>query len=203
MGNLSKPALPKGFFKTRRKGKTKEQDGTWVEFTPDTEIFKKFAFQKELILKRLWHYAYLNTGLTLVFNGEEIRSENGLLDLLNEEVKEDRLYEPLHYQGKNIEFAFLHSSSYGETYFSFVNGQYTQDGGTHLSAFREGILKGVNEYAKKNFQGVDVREGIVGAILIKVKDPVFESQTKNKLSNNEIRGSDCPRSQRCRPKSSL
>ena len=86
-----------------------------------------------------------------------------------------------------MEFALLHSSSYGETYFSFVNGQYTQDGGTHLSAFREGILKGVNEYAKKNFQGVDVREGIVGALLIKVKDPVFESQTKNKLSNSEIR----------------
>ncbi len=94
---------------------------------------------------------------------------------------------PSTYRGKNIEFAFLHASSYGETYFSFVNGQYTRDGGTHLSAFREGILKGINDYAKKNFQGVDVREGIVGAILIKVKDPVFESQTKNKLSNNEIR----------------
>ncbi len=105
-----------------------------------------------------------------------------------QEVKEDRLYEPLHYRGKTLEFAFLHSSSYGETYFSFVNGQYTQDGGTHLSAFREGILKGINEYAKKNFQGVDVREGIVGTILVKVKDPIFESQTKNKLSNNEIRG---------------
>ena len=106
---------------------------------------------------------------------------------MNDEVKEDRLYEPLHFRGKHVEFAFLHASSYGETYFSFVNGQYTQDGGTHLSAFREGILKGVNEFAKKNFQGVDVREGIVGAILIKVKDPVFESQTKNKFSNAEIR----------------
>ncbi|HEY5235532.1 MAG TPA: toprim domain-containing protein, partial [Rhabdochlamydiaceae bacterium] len=137
---------------------------------------------------RLWHYAYLNTGLTLLFNGESIFSEHGLLDLLNSEVKEDRLYEPLHWKGKHVEFAFLHTSSYGETYFSFVNGQYTQDGGTHLSAFREGILKGVNEFAKKNFQGVDVREGIVGTILIKVKDPVFESQTKNKLSNSDIRG---------------
>lgn len=177
----------KGVLKEKKKGKTKEPNGTWVEFTPDPEIFKKCSFKKELIVKRLWHYAYLNTGLTLFFNQEEIRSENGLLDLLNSEVKEDRLYEPLHYRGKHIEFAFLHSSSYGETYFSFVNGQYTQDGGTHLSAFREGILKGVNEYAKNNFQGVDVREGIVGTILIKVKDPVFESQTKNKLSNNEIR----------------
>src|SRR5690606_22043829 len=107
--------------------------------------------------------------------------------LLKSEVQEDTLYAPLHYKGKHIEFAFLHSSSYGETYFSFVNGQYTQDGGTHLSAFNEGILKGVNEYAKKSFQGIDVREGIVGTILVKVKDPVFESQTKNKLSNNEIR----------------
>jgi DNA gyrase subunit B/topoisomerase-4 subunit B len=177
----------KGVLQDKKKGKTKEENGTLIEFTPDTEIFKKFSFQKELILKRLWHYAYLNTGLTLVFNAEAIFSENGLLDLINEEVKEDRLYEPLHYRSKTLEFAFLHSSSYGETYFSFVNGQYTQDGGTHLSAFREGILKGINEFTKKNFQGIDVREGIVGTILIKLKDPVFESQTKNKLSNNEIR----------------
>ena len=186
-GEFVEASFSKGILKDKKKGKTKEENGTWVEFTPDTEIFKKFAFQKEMITKRLWHYAYLNTGLTLIFNGEEIHSENGLLDLLNEEVQDDRLYEPLHYKGKTLEFAFLHSSSYGETYFSFVNGQYTQDGGTHLSAFREGILKGINEFTKKNFQGVDVREGIVGTILIKVKDPVFESQTKNKLSNNEIR----------------
>jgi DNA gyrase subunit B/topoisomerase-4 subunit B len=186
-GEFVEANFSKGVLKDKKKGKTKEPNGTFVEFTPDKEIFKKFAFQKELILKRLWHYAYLNTGLTLVFNGEEIRSEKGLLDLLNSEVQEDRLYEPLHYKGKTLEFAFLHSSSYGETYFSFVNGQYTQDGGTHLSAFREGILKGINEYTKKNFQGVDAREGIVGTILVKVKDPVFESQTKNKLSNNEIR----------------
>jgi DNA gyrase subunit B/topoisomerase-4 subunit B len=186
-GEYVQARFAKGILKDKKKGKSKDENGTSVEFIPDTEIFKKFFFQKELILKRLWHYAYLNVGLILVFNGQEIRSENGLLDLLNEEVKEDRLYEPLHYRGKHIEFAFLHSSSYGETYFSFVNGQYTQDGGTHLSAFREGILKGVNDYAKKNFQGVDVRDGIVGTILVKVKDPVFESQTKNKLSNSEIR----------------
>lgn len=187
-GEFVEVHFAKGILKDKKKGKTKDPDGTSIEFIPDTQIFKKFAFEKELILKRLWHYAYLNVGLTLEFNGEQIRSQNGLLDLLNEEVKEDRLYEPLHYRGKHIEFAFLHSSSYGETYFSFVNGQYTHDGGTHLSAFKEGILKGVNEYAKKTFQGIDVREGIVGTILIKVKDPVFESQTKNKLSNNEIRG---------------
>ncbi|MCX6990024.1 MAG: toprim domain-containing protein [Chlamydiae bacterium] len=187
-GEFVEARFSKGVLQDKKKGKTKDENGTWVEFTPDVEIFKKFAFHREMIIKRLWHYAYLNTGLTLLFNKEEFFSKNGLLDLLNDEVKEDRLYEPLHYRGKTVEFAFLHSSSYGETYFSFVNGQYTQDGGTHLSAFREGILKGVNEYAKKNFQGVDIREGIVGTILIKVKDPIFESQTKNKLSNSDIRG---------------
>jgi len=186
-GEYVEASFAKGILQDTRKGKSKEENGTWVQFTPDREIFKKYSFHKDLILKRLWHYAYLNTGLTLYFNDQKIFSENGLLDLLNEEVKEDRLYEPLHYRGQHIEFAFLHASSYGETYFSFVNGQYTQDGGTHLSAFREGILKGINEYAKKNFQGLDIREGIVGTILVKVKDPVFESQTKNKLSNNEIR----------------
>ncbi len=186
-GEFMEASFSRGILKKKEKGKTKEENGTYVEFTPDTEIFKKFSFRKELIIKRLWYYAYLNAGLTLVFNGLEIHSKEGLLDLLNEEVKEDRLYAPFHYKGKHLEFAFLHTSSYGESYFSFVNGQYTQDGGTHLSAFREGILKGVNEYAKKNFQGIDVREGIVGTILVKVKDPVFESQTKNKLSNNELR----------------
>lgn len=186
-GEFVEATFSKGILKDKKNGKTKEPNGTFVEFIPDSEIFKKYSFHTELILKRLRHYAYLNTGLLLVFNGEQIKSENGLLDLLNDEVREDRLYEPLHYRGKHLEFAFLHSSSYGETYFSFVNGQHTQDGGTHLSAFREGILKGINEFTKKNFQGVDVREGIVGTILVKVKDPMFESQTKNKLSNSEIR----------------
>ncbi len=187
-GEYLEAQFSQGKLKSEKKGKTTEPNGTFVEFIPDTEIFKKFHYQKEYILKRLWHYAYLNAGLSLHFNGELIKSDNGLLDLLNAEVKEDRLYEPLHYCGKHLEFAFLHTQSYGESYFSFVNGQYTADGGVHLSAFREGILKGVNEYAKKNFQGVDVREGIIGTLSIRVKDPVFESQTKNKLGNTELRG---------------
>jgi DNA gyrase subunit B/topoisomerase-4 subunit B len=187
-GDYLEANFEKGVLKNQKKGKTKDEDGTYVEFTPDPEIFKRYKYQNDYIIKRLKHYAYLNTGLTLVYNGQEIESKNGLLDLLNEEVSDDRLYEPLHYRGKLLEFAFLHTTSYGESYFSFVNGQYTQDGGTHLSAFREGILKGVNEFAKKNFQGVDVREGIVGTILVRVKEPMFESQTKNKLSNTEIRG---------------
>ena len=179
----------RGILLGEKREKSKEPPGTYVSFTPDAEIFKKFKFQESIVLKRLWHYAYLNRGLTIDFNSISIYSENGLLDLLNEEIKDDRLYEPLYYRGKGLEFAFLHTTSYGESYFSFVNGQYTADGGTHLSAFKEGILKGVNEYAGKSFQGVDVREGVFGAILVKVKDPVFESQTKNKLSNTEIRAS--------------
>lgn len=188
-GEYKEAHFSKGALLSDNNGKTKEANGTYVEFIPDKEIFKKYHFHKEYILKRLWHYAYLNTGLTLFFNGEEIKSNHGLLDLLNSEVKEDdRLYEPLHYAGTHLEFALLHTQNYGESYFSFVNGQYTSDGGTHLSAFREGILKGVNEFAKKNFQGVDVREGIVACVLIRVKEPIFESQTKNKLGNTDIRG---------------
>jgi len=187
-GNFMEAQFSQGKLQNKRKGKTKESNGTYVEFIPDKEIFSKFAFQNEYVIKRIWNYAYLNTGLTIAYNGECISSENGLLDLLNKEVDpEDCLYMPLHYRGEKLEFAFLHTRSYGETHFAFVNGQYTADGGVHLSAFREGLLKGVNEFAKKTFQGVDVREGIVGTVLVKVKDPVFESQTKNKLGNVEIR----------------
>jgi len=177
----------KGKLEEQKRGKTKEPNGTEVEFTPDAEVFKKFKFQEMEIERRLWYYAWLNVGLKIRYKGEVIESKEGLFDLINYEVKEERLYEPLHYKGKSIEFAFVHTQNYGETHFSFVNGQHTSDGGTHLSAFREGVLKGVNDYAKKNFQGVDVREGMVGAFSCKVKEPVFESQTKNKLSNTDIR----------------
>lgn len=186
-GQMVEARFIRGLLQQETQHASKEPNGTYVEFIPDPEMFKRYRFQEEPIVKRMWHYAYLNSGLAIYFNGQRIVSENGLLDLLNEEVKEDRLYAPLHYRGAHIEFAFLHTSSYGESYYSFVNGQYTADGGAHLSAFREGILKGVNEYANKNFQGVDVREGIFGAILVKVKEPLFESQTKNKLGNTEMR----------------
>jgi len=155
---------------------------------PISSLFpKKYTFDDEYVLKRIANYAYLNKGLILEYNGERIVSKNGLLDLINVEVTEDRLYEPLYFSSQYLEFAFLHTHSFGESYFSFVNGQYTSNGGTHLSAFREGLLKGMNEYAKKNFQGVDVREGIVGTIAVRVKEPIFESQTKNKLGNTELR----------------
>lgn len=182
-------SFSRGQLQDQKIGKSKEANGTYVSFIPDNEIFKKFRYQEPIILKRLWHYAYLNSGLTIHFNGIALYSENGLLDLLNEEIKDDKFYEPLYMRSKSVEFAFLHTSGYGENYFSFVNGQYTADGGTHLSAFKEGILKGINEYSGKSFQGIDVREGIFGAILVKVKDPIFESQTKNKLGNTEIRSS--------------
>lgn len=176
-----------GLLQQQSEALTTEADGTYIEFIPDVEVFKSFHFDEAFILKRMRHYAYLNRGLTLSYNGQKIHSENGLLDLLNEEVPSERLYQPLCWRSDTLEFAFLHTQNYGESYFSFVNGQYTADGGTHLSAFREGLLKGVNSYAKKNFQGMDVREGIVGAILVRIKEPLFESQTKNKLGNAELR----------------
>ena len=169
------------------KGSTEEADGTFVEFIPDTEIFKKFSFRESTILERLWSYAYLNVGLALNFNGQTLKSQNGLLDLINKEVETEKIYEPIYFKSSKLEFAFLHTQNYGENYFSYVNGQSTTDGGSHLSAFKEGILKGVNDFAKKSYQGIDVRDGIVAAISVRVQDPVFESQTKNKLSNPELR----------------
>jgi len=165
-----------------------EKDGTWVRFTPDGEIFSRYDWREEFIAHRLRYYAYLNSGLTLVYNGEKFHSRSGLADLLGEELGDEvPLYDVVHCRGDRLEFAFTHANTYGENYFSFVNGQYTNDGGTHQSAFREGILKGVNEFSKKNFAGEDVRDGIIGAIAVKLQDPVFESQTKNKLGSTEVR----------------
>ena len=162
--------------------------GTFIRFRPDTEIFKTFNWREEYLQHRLRYYAYLNSGLALLYNGDRYTSKNGLSDLLTDEVEgEQTVYEIVHSKGERLEFAFTHTHSYGENYFSFVNGQYTNDGGTHQSAFREGVLKGVNEYAKRSFAGEDVRDGIVGAVAVKIQDPVFESQTKNKLGSTEVR----------------
>jgi topoisomerase-4 subunit B len=162
--------------------------GTYVRFEPDREIFKKFHWNVEYIEHRLRYYAYLNSGLTLNFNGKPYLSKNGLQDLLAEEIgSEPALYDIFHCKLDRLEFAFTHTNNYGENYFSFVNGQYTNDGGTHQSAFREGVLKGVTEFAGKSFAGEDVREGMIGAVAVKVQDPVFESQTKNKLGSTEVR----------------
>jgi len=186
-GKFFEAVFAKGNLLRTDQGKTQEPSGTYVEFIPDEEIFKKFRYQSELLQKRISYYAFLNSGLTLVFNNMPIESKNGLLDLINDEITEEKLYPPLHYRSKMVEFAFVHTAHYGETYFSFVNGQYTADGGTHLTAFREGVVKAINEYSKKSFQGIDIREGLVGALLVKVKDPIFESQTKNKLSNIDLK----------------
>jgi len=190
-GQFVEAWFKQGKLKKENKGKISEPNGTYVEFEPDPEIFKETEFKNEFIERRLRHYSYLNTGLKLIFNGQTFVSRRGLMDLVMEDLAVDGsepIYPPLHYTSKTLEFCFTHSNSrYGETFYSFVNGQYTSDGGTHLSAFREGLLKAVNEYAKGKFDGDDVRECMIGAVSIRLKDPVFESQTKNKLGNTEIR----------------
>jgi topoisomerase-4 subunit B len=186
-GESKRAVFERGILLEEQSVKKREPNGTYVCFVPDQEIFKRFHYDDGIIRKRLWNTAYLHTGLIIRYNGEKIESTRGLLDLLEAEVPSERLYEPLHFKSKMLEFALVHTQSFSENYFSFVNGQHTADGGTHLSAFREGVLKAVNEYAKKSYQGDDVREGLVAAVAVKVKDPVFESQTKNKLGNAEIR----------------
>src|SRR5712664_826929 len=191
-GEFVEAAFKQGKLKNEKKGKvTGEADGTLIRFEPDPHIFKELEFRPEHVERRLRHYSYLNSGLKLIYNGKTFQSRNGLLDLVMEDLQADGsqpIYPPLHYSEKALEFCFTHTNSrFGETFYSFVNGQYTTDGGTHLSAFREGLLKAVNEYGKEKFEGDDVRESMVGAISIRLKDPVFESQTKNKLGNTEIR----------------
>lgn len=189
-GKYVSASFSKGKLLETKKGSDKSQlDGTLIQFVPDEEIFKKYKFDEDYIETRLWNYAYLNPGLTLIYNGKKFRSSRGLLDLLDKEVDGDELYSLIHYRGEYIEFAITHiANSYGENYFSYVNGQHTVDGGTHLSAFKEGFLKAVNEHFKKSWSAQDVREGILGAISVKIENPIFESQTKNKLGNTEIRG---------------
>jgi len=186
-GKFFEATFEKGELVSQDGGTTEEKEGTLVSFTPDDGIFKGFRFREEYILRRLKFYAYLNPGLCLIFNGKKIESKNGLLDLISEESDSDSIYEPLHYRDKTLEIALTHAQLYGEENWSFVNGQYTVDGGTHLSAFREGVLKAFNEYSKKKYEGDDVREGMIGAIAIRLKEPIFESQTKNRLGNSEIR----------------
>ncbi len=196
-GEYAEAAFKIGKLKKEDAGKTKEPNGTFIEFEPDESIFKDSAFRMEHVERRLRHYSYLNAGLKLVLNTPEstepkiFQSRHGLMDLVMEDMATDGsepIYAPLHYAGKTLEFCFTHSNSrYGETFYSFVNGQYTSDGGTHLSAFREGLLKAVNEHCNGKYEGDDVRECMVGAVAIRLKDPLFESQTKNKLGNTEIR----------------
>jgi topoisomerase-4 subunit B len=187
-GKYFEAIFERGILKKQQEGNAaREQNGTLVEFVPDPDIFGDYAYNMEFVEKRMRHYAYLNSGLTLELNGQSFQSENGLLDLLKDETGEDVLYDAGYCRGDKIEFSFTHTNNYGEEYFSFVNGQYTSDGGTHLSAFREGFLKAVNEYYQASYKGEDVREGIAAAVAVKLKNPMFESQTKNKLGNGDIK----------------
>lgn len=187
-GRFKQANFIRGKLQKEKSGKSEEPNGTYIRFTPDPEIFGTYEWREEFIEHRLRYYAYLNSGLKLVYNKETFQSRNGLKDLLLDELGEAQPhYEIAHCSGDRFEFAFTHGHAYGESYFSFVNGQYTNDGGSHQSAFREGLLKGVNEYAKKSYAGEDVRDGIVAAIAVKLQDPVFESQTKNKLGSSDVR----------------
>ncbi|UTC75610.1 type IIA DNA topoisomerase subunit B [Treponema sp. OMZ 792] len=188
-GKYAEAIFERGNLVSEKKGNAKPgiKNGTLVEFVPDTKIFGEYKFNLDFIEKRIWNYAYLNSGLVLSFNGKLFKSENGLLDLLESNVGTNTIYEVCRYKEKQLEFAFSHTNNYGETYYSFVNGQYTSDGGTHLSAFKEGLLKGINEYFRKSYKSEDVREGTCAAVSVKIQAPVFESQTKNKLGNTEVR----------------
>lgn len=163
-----------------------ESNGTQVFFVPDKNIFKEYNFKDEYIETLLKNYVFLNSGLTIVYNGKKFYSKNGLVDLLNENMTTDPLYPIIHLKGDDIEVVITHSNQYGEEYYSFVNGQYTTQGGTHLSAFREATGRVVKEYYNKNFEYSDIRAGIVAAISIKVEEPVFESQTKTKLGSKDM-----------------
>ena len=166
---------------------TTNRKGTKVTFIPDNTIFGNFRFLNEYVEKMLWNYCYLNPGLTIVYNGEKFYSENGLKDLLDQNIDSKIVYPVMHLKGEDIEVAMTHSQKgYGEQYFSFVNGQHTTQGGTHQAAFREAVVKTVREFYGKNFDAIDIRQSIVAAVSIKVIEPVFESQTKTKLGSNEI-----------------
>lgn len=166
--------------------KTDERNGTFVEFYPDEQIFKKFAFKVPYIEKMIWNYCYLNRGLAIYFNGEKFQSKNGLKDLLENNQDGDPLYPIIHLEGYDIEVAFTHGRTYGEDYYSFVNGQHTTQGGTHHSAFRESVARVIKDFYAKNYESSDIRQSIVAAVSVKVVEPIFESQTKTKLGSQEI-----------------
>ncbi len=172
--------------------KSSERNGTRTTFSPDASIFKNYHFIPEYLENQIWNYAYLNAGLTINFNGKKFFSDKGLFDLLSNKVDEESVRYPIiHIKGNDIEVAITHSGSYGEEYYSFVNGQYTTQGGTHLAAFREAIVKTIREFYKKDFDASDVRQSVVAAIAVRVQEPVFESQTKTKLGSQSV-GPDGP-----------
>ena len=165
---------------------TQEANGTKVVFVPDNTIFKDYRYKDEFVETLLKNYVFLNSGLTILYNGKRYHSRNGLVDLLNENMTTEPLYPIIHLKGEDIEVVITHSNQYGEEYYSFVNGQHTTQGGTHLSAFKEAVGRVIKEYYNKNFDYTDIRAGIVAAISVKVEEPVFESQTKTKLGSKDM-----------------
>ena len=175
-----------GVFLRELPERNDQKNGTLVRFTPDLEIFGTYVFNPEFIELMLKNYSYLNAGLRISLNGIEYVSKNGLLDLLNENLSDDPLYPPIYLKGEDIEVALTHGNGYGESIYSFVNGQNTTQGGTHLSAFREAVSKTIKEFLRRDFDPSDVRQSIVAAVSIRVQEPVFESQTKTKLGSKEM-----------------
>ncbi len=166
---------------------SKEENGTFVEFVPDESIFKNFHFVQEYLDNQFWNYCFLNAGLVMNLNGKRYVSKNGLLDLLDRKTNADEIRYPIiHLKGEDIEVAITHENSYGEEYYSFVNGQFTTQGGTHLAAFREGYVKTIREFYKKDYDAADIRGSVCAAISVRVQEPVFESQTKTKLGSNNV-----------------
>ena len=188
-GKTKLAEFERGEIKTDAKfKKSDERDGTLIVFKPDQSVFKNYHFRPQYIESQIWNYAYLNTGLTINFNGKKYRSENGLADLLSKKVDAESLRYPIiHLRGNDIELAMSHGNQYGEEYYSFVNGQYTTQGGTHLAAFREAVVDTVrNVFSSKKYDVADIRASIVAAISVRVQEPVFESQTKTKLGSTDV-----------------
>ncbi|MEC5395352.1 DNA topoisomerase IV subunit B [Bergeyella sp. RCAD1439] len=187
-GRVKMAEFSKGLIsENHEETETDERNGTEITFIPDVEIFPNFRFRKEYISRMLRNYVYLNPGLKITFNGETYYSENGLKDLLQEEIEGEILYPIIHLKDEDVEVAITHSDkSQSETYFSFVNGQNTTQGGTHLNAFKEAYVKTIREFLNKNYEAADIRKSIIAAVSVKVIEPVFESQTKTKLGSNEM-----------------
>lgn len=182
-GQVRKLVFEKGVLKSDVTEATEDENGTYIFFRPDDSLFKNYSFHDEIVETMLSNYTYLNSGLTIMYNGRRIRSRNGLEDLLNDTLTVQPLYPIVHMKGEDIEIAFTHTNQYGEEYYSFVNGQHTTQGGTHQSAFKEHIARTIKEYFDKNYEYTDIRNGMVAAIAINVEEPVFESQTKIKLGS--------------------
>ena len=182
-GEMRRATFERGILTDESTEPTADENGTFIYFEPDSALFKNYTFRSEFIETMLRNYTYLNTGLTIMFNGRRIHSRNGLVDLLNDNMTNDGLYPIIHLKGEDIEIAFTHTGQYGEDYYSFVNGQHTTQGGTHQSAFKKHIAETIKDFSGKNFDYGDIRNGLVAAIAINIEEPLFESQTKIKLGS--------------------